>query len=156
MWAGEKITYNRLFHHNILFSDECSFSTNGVVSSQHCRYWARKNPEFKINVNNQKYKKVNVWCGIYCDKIIGPYFFDVVVNQHSYLNMLQDFLLPALEDITLEKRQQMYFQQDGCPAHSTLLIQNFLDVHFSGKWIGRFGPVHWPARSPDLTPLDFF
>ena len=27
---------------------------------------------------------------------------------------------------------------------------------FPGKWIGRGGPVPWPARSPDLTPLDFF
>lgn len=24
------------------------------------------------------------------------------------------------------------------------------------QWIGRYGPVRWPARSPDLTPLDFF
>ena len=27
---------------------------------------------------------------------------------------------------------------------------------FSRRWIGRGGPVAWPARSPDLTPLDFF
>ncbi|KAJ4429330.1 hypothetical protein ANN_26334 [Periplaneta americana] len=26
----------------------------------------------------------------------------------------------------------------------------------SGRWIGRGGPVAWPAQSPDLTPLDFF
>ena len=24
------------------------------------------------------------------------------------------------------------------------------------KWIGRGGPIAWPPRSPDLTPLDFF
>ncbi|GBM88486.1 hypothetical protein AVEN_269361-1 [Araneus ventricosus] len=24
------------------------------------------------------------------------------------------------------------------------------------RWIGRGGPVLWPPRSPDLTPLDFF
>ena len=24
------------------------------------------------------------------------------------------------------------------------------------RWIGRRGPVEWPARSPDLTPMDFF
>ncbi|CAD0200597.1 unnamed protein product [Chrysodeixis includens] len=28
---------------------------------------------------------------------------------------------------------------------------------FTGQqWIGRFGPVRWPPRSPDLTPMDFF
>ena len=24
------------------------------------------------------------------------------------------------------------------------------------KWIGRFGPVPWPAKFPDLTPLAFY
>ena len=24
------------------------------------------------------------------------------------------------------------------------------------RWIGKSGPIEWPARSPDLTPLDFF
>ena len=27
---------------------------------------------------------------------------------------------------------------------------------YPGHWIGRGGPVAWPPRSPDLTPLDFF
>jgi hypothetical protein len=26
----------------------------------------------------------------------------------------------------------------------------------AGRWIGRGGPIAWPLRSPDLTPLDFF
>jgi hypothetical protein len=26
----------------------------------------------------------------------------------------------------------------------------------AGRWIGRGGPIAWPPRSPDLTPLDFF
>lgn len=24
-----------------------------------------------------------------------------------------------------------------------------------GRWIGRGGPIRWPPRPPDLTPLDF-
>ncbi|KAJ8866767.1 hypothetical protein PR048_032628 [Dryococelus australis] len=27
---------------------------------------------------------------------------------------------------------------------------------FGQQWIGRGGPITWPARSPDLTPLDYF
>lgn len=27
---------------------------------------------------------------------------------------------------------------------------------YGARWIGRGGPVQWPPRSPDLTPLDFF
>ena len=32
---------------------------------------------------------------------------------------------------------------------------NFSNQHFANKWIGRGGPIAWPARSPDLNPLDF-
>lgn len=28
--------------------------------------------------------------------------------------------------------------------------------HFQTSWIGRNGPLPWPPRSPDITPLDFF
>lgn len=36
------------------------------------------------------------------------------------------------------------------------MITNFLNQHFPERWIGRYGPIHWPARSPDLTPADFY
>jgi hypothetical protein len=26
----------------------------------------------------------------------------------------------------------------------------------AGRWVGRGGPIAWPHRSPDLTPLAFF
>ena len=32
----------------------------------------------------------------------------------------------------------------------------YLDHAFPNRWIGRFGPVPWPARSLDLTSLDFY
>nr|CAH7741655.1 unnamed protein product [Callosobruchus chinensis] len=50
----------------------------------------------------------------------------------------------------------MWFQQDGCPAHYAHSVREYLDEEFPGRWIGRSGPISWPARSPDLNPLDFF
>ncbi|UYV67491.1 hypothetical protein LAZ67_5000890 [Cordylochernes scorpioides] len=35
-------------------------------------------------------------------------------------------------------------------------LESVLDKNLSGQWIGRRGPIEFPARSPDLTPLDFF
>jgi len=29
------------------------------------------------------------------------------------------------------------------------------NYRFPGRWIGRGGPQNWPARSPDLSPLDY-
>ncbi|EZA48673.1 hypothetical protein X777_13179, partial [Ooceraea biroi] len=31
-----------------------------------------------------------------------------------------------------------------------------LNESFPDRWIGRGGRISWPARSPDLMPLDFF
>jgi hypothetical protein len=36
-----------------------------------------------------------------------------------------------------------------------LLFEVTLNEIFEEHWLGRDGPVAWPARSPDLTPLDF-
>ncbi|CAF3410413.1 unnamed protein product [Rotaria socialis] len=46
--------------------------------------------------------------------------------------------------------------QDGAPAHYTSNVRNWLEKHFPARWIGRRGAIEWPARSPDLTPTDFF
>ena len=36
------------------------------------------------------------------------------------------------------------------------MVRRFLDQTFPDRWMGRDGPMLWPPRSPDLTPLDFF
>jgi hypothetical protein len=50
----------------------------------------------------------------------------------------------------------MYFWHDGAPPHSSHEVRNFLNYPFPGRWIGRGGPHNWPARSPDLSPLDYY
>ena len=40
--------------------------------------------------------------------------------------------------------------------HRALNVRASLDDAFPDSWIGRGGPTAWPARSPDVTPLDFF
>ncbi|KAJ8936849.1 hypothetical protein NQ318_000586, partial [Aromia moschata] len=47
------------FHKRILFSDESTFSTNGVVSSQHCPYWSETNPHFTISCQRRYFKKLS-------------------------------------------------------------------------------------------------
>ena len=42
------------------------------------------------------------------------------------------------------------------PPHFARRVKEFLDQRFPNEWIGRGGPIKWPPRSPDLTPLDFY
>ena len=41
---------------------------------------------------------------------------------------------------------------------ATILVTNSMPVStvFPDRWIGRGGPVPWPARTPDLNPLHYF
>jgi hypothetical protein len=97
-----------------------------------------------------------VWCGIHNKKIIGPYFFESTVTAASYMRCLQTLLIPYLENLPLSILRDIFFQQDGAPAHFATSVRTMLDQNLPNRWIGRRGPIEWPARSPDLTPLDFF
>jgi hypothetical protein len=61
-----------------------------------------------------------------------------------------------LEDIPLVFRINDWFQHDGAPPHFGRRAREILDQQYPDRWIGRGGPRNWPARSPDLNPLDFF
>ena len=96
--------------------------------------------------------KLHVWCFVHVSGVVGPYFFtDPTVNGANYLDMLQTYAIPAIADIP-----DLVFQQDGAPPHWSRHVRAYLDATFGDAWIGRGGPTAWPARSPDLTPLDFF
>ena len=56
----------------------------------------------------------------------------------------------------LRYAREIWFQHDGAPAYFSLQVREHLNRVDKEKWIGRGGPVAWPARSPDLTPLDIF
>lgn len=70
-----------------------------------------------------------------------------------YRAMLTEFFLPELDELGLV---DMWFQQDGATAHTARATTDILKAAFPGRLISRFGDLHWPARSPDLTVPDFF
>lgn len=118
-----------------------------------CHIWGTEKPDMILN-KNQNAPKITIWGGMSKDGLIGPYFFRENITGENYKNMLESFLVPYLK--SHRKLRSSYFQQDGAAPHFALIVRDFLNRHFSQKWIGRGGALHWPARSPDLTPLDFF
>ncbi|GFU78959.1 transposable element Tc3 transposase [Trichonephila clavipes] len=45
---------------------------------------------------------------------------------------------------------------DGSTCHKARATIDLLKDTFGDRLISRFGPVNWPPRSCDLTPLDYF
>jgi len=150
-WAQQHATNIK----NIIFSDEAIFYLSGHVNRHNCRYWSSSNPHW-IDEISQHDPRVMVWCGIHYKKIIGPYFFTSTVTAASYKEVLQSVLEPYIDDLPLHDLRNTFFQQDGAPPHFGLSVREWLDKTFQDRWIGRRGPVEWPPRSPDLSPLDFF
>ncbi|GFS72611.1 uncharacterized protein TNCV_4136031 [Trichonephila clavipes] len=52
--------------------------------------------------------------------------------------------------------KELWFQQDGATCHTARAAIDLLKDTFGDRLISRFGPVNWPPRSCNLTPLDYF
>lgn len=150
------------FIRQCVFSDESTFCLNGIVNRQNCRYWAPENPHWAIEGHTQYPQTINVWAGIVGNTIVGPFFIDGSLNGDKYLDLLQHQIIPALAALYPHHQNpqlpanSLWFQQDGAPPHYARHVREYLNNIFPNRWIGRRGFLEWPARSPDLTPLDFF
>lgn len=91
------------------------------------------------------------------NRLIGPFFYQNTLNGERYLEMLENQIVPAIREVVPQNEfHNVWFQQDGCPAHNSRNVKNLLRATFGDKLISNGGPISWPARSPDITPLDFF
>ena len=108
-----------------------------------------------VQKNFQTRFSVNVWCGIVNVMLTGPAIVEDRMTRDSYLQFLYKDLNEHLEDVPLDTRRHMYLQHDGSPILYTRNITQHLNNTYANRWIGRCSLIHWPARSPDLTPLDF-
>lgn len=147
------------FLKRVCFSDESTFHLTGYVNRHNCRYWCEDNPHEYREAHSQRPKKRNVWAGILDNEVIGPFFIDGNLDGPKYILLLHHQIVPAMRASAARQNidwNDVYFQQDGAPAHYARLVRDYLDIVFPNRWIGRKGPIQWPPRSPDLTPLDFF
>ncbi|GFW79424.1 putative DD41D transposase [Trichonephila clavipes] len=138
--------------------DEAHFWLNDYVNKQNCRIWSEANPQVYVETPLHP-EKLTVWCALWAGGIIGPYFFkndeghNVTVNGDRYRAMITNFFIPELNNHDV---QELWFQQDGATCHTAHATIDLLKDTFGDRLISRFGPVNWPPRSCDLTPLDYF
>ncbi|GFT62492.1 uncharacterized protein TNCV_4600931 [Trichonephila clavipes] len=139
-------------------SDEVHFWLNGYVNKQNCRIWSEANPQVYVETPLHP-EKLTVWCALWAGGIIGSYFFkndeghNVTVNGDRYRARITNFFIPELNNHDV---QELWFQQHGATCHTARVIIDLLKDTFGDRLISRFGPVNWPPRSCDLTPLDYF
>ncbi|GFS58686.1 DUF4817 domain-containing protein [Trichonephila clavipes] len=139
-------------------SDEAHFWLNGYVNKQNCRIWSEANLQVYVETPLHP-EKLTVWCTLCAGGIIGPYFFkndeghNVTVNGDRYRAIITNFFIPELNNHDV---QELWFQQDGATCDTARATIDLLKDTFGDRLISLFGPVNWPPRSCDLTPLDYF
>ncbi|GFW97418.1 uncharacterized protein TNCV_4990951 [Trichonephila clavipes] len=120
-----------------LVYDEAHFWLNGYVNKQNCRIWREANPQVYGETPLHP-EKLTVWCALWAGGIIGPYFFK---NDEGHNVTVNGAVVPT---------------RRGATCHTARATIDLLKDTFGDRLISRFGPVNWPPRSCDLTPLDYF
>lgn len=140
----------------IIFSDEKMFTVEAKLNRHNNRVYAANreavNPAI-LKVRRSEYPaKIMVWGAVCNSGTLELKFVDpgTKVNKEYYVN-------DVLEPVLLPEAQRLYpdgnwiFQQDGAPAHTANATQAWLRQNCP-DFITK---TEWPARSPDLNPLDY-
>jgi hypothetical protein len=126
----------------LVFSDEVCFHLSGKVNRHNVHSWGMENPRATVQ-HIRDSPRVNVFCAISSRKVYRPFFFaGKSVNGFAYLDMLQLWLLPQLQ----EDSDNFILQQDGAPPHFHLEVCHHLNTTLPQRWIG-----HTSRRNEDST-----
>lgn len=154
-WLARQVREMPNFLEKILWTDEASFTRAGITNHRNDHMWMAENPHAIRQSNFQHEFHINVWAGIIDNILIGPIVLPPRMNGARFLEFLTGEFFEVLENLPIAYRRGMILQLDGAPAHFARAVRAHLNDNFR-QWIGRLGPIAWPPRSPDLTPLDYF
>ena len=140
---------------SVFFTDEKLFYVSPPVNSQNDRVWSagkkRHVRQQRLLVQRAKFSaSVMVSAGV-CYGGKGRQHFvgeKAKINADYYTNNLLPQLIENCNNLA---QNNFIFQQDGAPAHTSRLAQDWLQLHCP-DFIKK---DEWPPNSPDLNPLDF-
>jgi len=134
------------------FSDEKIFSVDAKVNRKNDHLFAR-DPEDVSTARTKFPTSVHVLSVVSSEgHVMLPHFFqkEETVTEKIYLRILTRVVKPWID--TVAAGRPYVFQQDGTPAHTSHLVQNWLSDNMEMFWSKEF----WPANSPDLNPMDYY
>jgi hypothetical protein len=145
------------FPEKLVFSDEETFHISEKVNRHNVKIWGTEIPH-AIFEHQRDSPKPNVFCAISHQKIYGLFFFaKATVTGATYLDMLEQWLLPHLEKDSVD----FIFQHDAAPPSPRITISTFgatsmADCHNDGLAVQPRGMKncfvvhHVPQISPRL------
>ncbi|KAJ8946495.1 hypothetical protein NQ318_001770 [Aromia moschata] len=130
-WLLDQQRNNVNFISYIFFTEEASFTKNGITNLHNAHIWADEKPHTTVVSHCQhQFQSINIWAEIIGNFFIAPFVLLERLNGQLYLEFLQNDFPDFIEDLPIDK-SSFFFSVS--------------------KWIPRGGP----SRCPDLTPMDF-
>lgn len=80
-----------------------------------------------------------------------------MMTTAKYIRMMETIVVPQLRSrLTTAEFSQCWWQQDGASCHTSSASLIYLKSVFGTRKISAKTDLSWPARSPDLNPLDYW
>jgi hypothetical protein len=73
-----------------------------------------------------------------------------ILNQEKYYRILTEDLEIILDNMPLNERNGIVFQQDGATPHNAIRNREVLNGEFGENWMGTYVPILWSPRPCDL------
>ncbi|GFV33242.1 transposable element Tcb2 transposase [Trichonephila clavipes] len=147
LWCREHRNWRDNEWGRVLFTDESRFSLSS--DSLRIRIWrergSRNHPSNIIERDRYGGHGVLVWGGIMLVSRTDLHIFDAgSVNGTRYYN---EILLPYVRLFRGAMGLQFLFMDDNAPYHHTVAAEQLLESEDIER-------MDWPARSPDLNPIE--
>ncbi|KHJ87984.1 hypothetical protein OESDEN_12227 [Oesophagostomum dentatum] len=127
----------------VVFSDEKKFNLDGPDGSKF--YWRDlcKSP-VQFSRRNFGGGSVMVWGAFSSECTLSLAFVSNRMNSEEYQNVLENHLLPFLEE---RRTEAFVFQENNATIHVSSATKSWL-------WRYNTNTLDWPACSPDLNPIE--
>ncbi|GFT56719.1 transposable element Tcb2 transposase [Trichonephila clavipes] len=147
LWCREHQNWRDNEWGRVLFTDESRFSLRS--DSHRILIWrergSRNHPSNIIERDRYGGRGVLVWSGIMLGSRTDLHIFDAdSVNGTRYCN---EILLPYVRLFRGTMGLQFLFMDDNAPCHRTVAAEQLLESEDIER-------MDWPARSPDLNPIE--
>ncbi|CAH0561769.1 unnamed protein product [Brassicogethes aeneus] len=155
------VTNNRRVVSRILFTDEATFTRDGINNTHNSHVWSDENPYAIVKTNFQHRFSVKVWCTMMAGYLIGPFIMKNRLTGKHHLNFLinelpglplnvsalgaknkplvnQDSKVAEMNDLkkTIKNPRQQIVGQGGpdvCPAEIELLKKKILEMKHKNR-----------------------
>lgn len=145
-WVRSRRGLPQSYWSKIIFSDECKVK---IGYSSRVWVWSRQGEGYRPELYGEDAQKkkldVMLWGCITAHGVGTLYITEENIDSTHYLDILDQNLWP----VTLKhfKDGDFMFQQDNASVHTAHVITEY----FRKEGISS---LHWPAKSPDLNPIE--